>query len=131
MPDFHHRLASLRDALLRLHKSLLDSERAVYERDIARITSPGQYLGLVMNDPFFQPLRELSGFIVILDEALSRRKDPPLTGQETDALIASARKLLVPAEHGEGFARRYFEILQRDPDAVLAHRDILASFEKL
>src|ERR1039458_6339960 len=40
----HDRLATLSAALLHLHKSLLDSERAAYERDVARITSSGQYL---------------------------------------------------------------------------------------
>ena len=40
MPDrTQERLKNLRNGLLRLHKSLLDSERAVYERDVARITS--------------------------------------------------------------------------------------------
>jgi hypothetical protein len=29
--------------------------------------------------------------------------------------------MLAPDETGTGFARRYFEALQRDPDVVLAH----------
>ena len=33
---------TLRNGMLRLHKSLLDSERAAYERDVARITSAGE-----------------------------------------------------------------------------------------
>jgi len=37
----HQRLATLSGGLLRLHKSLLDAERAAYERDVARITSTG------------------------------------------------------------------------------------------
>src|SRR6266516_4237036 len=58
------RLTALRNGLLGLHKSLMDSERAAYERDVARITSAGQYLGLVLNDPWFQWLRDLSQFVV-------------------------------------------------------------------
>src|ERR1051326_6198425 len=38
------RLRDLRNGLLRLHKSLLDSERAAYERDVERITTTSQYL---------------------------------------------------------------------------------------
>ena len=64
------RLIEMRNGLLRLHKSLLDSEKAVYERDVERITTTGQYLGLVMDDPFFAWLRELSQFIVVVDETL-------------------------------------------------------------
>jgi hypothetical protein len=124
MPEFRERLKALRNGLLRLHKSLLDSERATYERDVARITSTGQYLGLVLEDPFFQPLRELSQFIVVIDEALDR-KESPLTEAEAGQLAQQARAMLMPAEEGAGFARRYFEIMQRDPDTVLAHRDML------
>src|SRR5207342_2724549 len=72
--DFRTRLKTLRDGLLILHKSLLELERAVYERDVAPITSTGQYLNLVLEDPAFQWLRELSAFIVIIDEALAQKK---------------------------------------------------------
>src|SRR5256885_6434590 len=125
MPDrTQERLKNLRNGLLRLHKSLLDSERAVYERDVERITSTGQYLGLVLDDPWFHWLHELSQFIVVIDETLDR-KEAPATMEEADRLIERARILLVPAEEGKGFARRYFEIMQRDAAAVLAHRDML------
>lgn len=124
MSDFRSRLKEIRDGLLRLHKSLLDSERATYERDVARITTTGQYLDLVLNDPWFQWLRQLSEFIVLIDETLAR-KEPPAAPEEASDLIAKTRSLLVPSEEGTGFARRYFEVLQRDANAVLAHRDML------
>ena len=63
-------LTALRNGLLQWHKSLLDSERAAYERDVARITTTGQYLQLVLDDPWFAWLREISQFIVIVDRAL-------------------------------------------------------------
>jgi hypothetical protein len=122
--DFRTRLKEVRDGLLRLHKTLLDSERATYERDVAKIVSTGQYLDLVLNDPWFQWLRQLSEFIVLIDETLAR-KEPPATAEEAAALITNTRALLVPAEEGTGFARKYFEVLQRDANAVLAHRDML------
>ena len=130
MADFRTSLKSLRDQLLRLHKNLLDSEKARYERDVARITSTGQYLNLVLEDPWFQWLRELSAFIVMIDETLAQ-KEPPATVEDGARLIAEARDLLVPAEDGNGFARRYFEILQRDPDAVLAHSETLRVLNSL
>lgn len=124
MSDFRTRLKSLRDGLLRLHKSLLELERAAYERDVAPITTTGQYLNLVLDDPAFQWLRELSAFIVMVDEALAQ-KAPPATEEDAERLIAQARALLAPAEDGIGFARGYFDIMQRDAAAVLAHRDML------
>lgn len=123
------RLKEVRNGLLRLHKSLLDSERAVYERDVARITSAGQYLGLVLDDPFFAWLRELSQFIVMVDEALDL--DGPDAPVDADRLIAQARELIAPSENGDGFGRRYYEAMQADPAVVLAHRDMMRVFNGL
>ena len=123
------RLKKLRDGLLRLHKSLLDSERAAYERDVQRIGSPGEFLNLLLNDPWFGWLRELSQFIVLVDETLDLEKPP--TAQEAGRLIAQARELVSPAEEGAMFARRYWEAMQRDPSAVLAHRDMIRVFGEL
>jgi len=125
------RLKNMRNGLLRLHKSLLDSERAVYERDVARITSTGQYLGLVMDDPFFAWLRELSQFIVVVDEALDLDLDGPESPVDADRLIAQARELIAPSENGIGFGRRYYEVMQDDPAVVLAHRDMMRVFNGL
>jgi hypothetical protein len=130
MPDrVQERLTELRNGLLKLHKALLDSERAAYERDVARISSPGQYLNLVLNDPWFGWLRELSQFIVLVDETLDF--EDPATASDADSLIARARDLVAPSENGGMFARSYFEAMQRDPGAVLAHRDMMRVFAAL
>lgn len=115
----HRRLTDLRNGLLGLHKTLLESERAIYERDIARIMSSGELLKLVLYDPWFAWLHELSEFVVIIDETLDSRE--PIDGIDAERLLAQAWELLAPNETGAGFARRYFEALQRDPDVVLAH----------
>ena len=130
MSDFRTRLKTLRDGLLRLHKSLLELQRASYERDVAPIASMGQYLNLVMDDPAFQWLRELSAFIVVIDEAMAQKK-PPLAEEDAERYIAQARALLSPAEHGTGFARAYFELMQSEAQAVLAHRDMLQIMDAL
>jgi len=117
--DPHRLLADLRNGLLKLHKTLLDSERARYERDIQRINSSGQLLSLVLHDPFFACLHELSELIVLIDETLDAEE--PATASEAGRLLAQARTLLTPAESGKGFRKEYFEALQRDPDVVIAH----------
>ena len=123
------RLQEMRNGLLRLHKSLLESQRAIYERDVARITSAGQYLALVMDDPMFAWLRELSQFIVMVDEALDLDEaEAPL---DAGRLMGQARELIAPSEHGAGFSRRYYELMQSDPAAVLAHRDMMRVFNGL
>ncbi len=130
MAELRARVKQARDGLLRLHKSLLDSERAAYERDIARIHSTGQFLQLVLEDPWFQWLRELSQLVVVIDEALVA-KDPPAADADLERMLVQAHSLLVPDENGTGFARRYFEVLQRDPSAVLAHRDMIKLMNEL
>ena len=129
------RLTDLRNGLLSLHKTLLDSERGTYERDIARIGSSGELLKLVLYDPWFAWLHELSEFVVLIDEtvdALDKTRDAGelAPGIDAERLIEQAWELLAPNETGTGFAKRYFEALQRDPDVVLAHgrmRKILTS----
>ena len=123
------RLTTLRNGLLRLHKNLLDLERAAYERDVARIQGPGQLLDLVLNDPWFAWLRELSQFVVVVDETLD--EEEPATDADADRLIAEARRLISPGENADGFARRYREAMQRDAAAVLAHRDMMNVFAGL
>jgi hypothetical protein len=126
-PDLtKQRLTDLRNGLLSLHKTLLDSERGTYERDIARIGSSGELLKLVLYDPWFAWLHELSEFVVLIDETLDAidetpDSDEPPTGIDAERMIAQAWELLAPNETGTGFAKRYFEALQRDPDVVLAH----------
>lgn len=117
------KLDALSRALLRLHKCLLDSERAAYERDVARITSTGQYLQLVMGDPWFAWLREISQFIVVIDELLAQKT--PVPDEEGTQLLTQARVLLIPSDTGSDFARKYSEAMQRDPAAVLAHGEMM------
>lgn len=115
------RLVSLRQKLLTLHKALLEDAKAAYELDRGRISSSGQLLQLVINDPWFAWLHQISELIVRMDVAATTA-----TGTEADALalFEQADRLLVPSETGDAFARKYFEALQRQPAVVLAHGDV-------
>lgn len=117
--DARRRLVELRDALLKLHKTLIDSDRIGYERTFGSIATSGDFLQLVIRDPWFAWLRPVSELIVQMDEALDGEE--PITAQASDGFAKTTRALLAPGETGEGFARHYFEALQRDPDVVLAH----------
>ena len=112
-------LTGLRNGLLKLHKALLDSERARYDHDIERVKSSGQLLNLVLHDPFFAWLHELSELIVMIDEMLDA--DEPATAPDAARMLAQARTLLTPLEGGQGFRGQYFDALQRDADVVIAH----------
>jgi hypothetical protein len=112
-------LTDLRHMLLAHHKALLDSERGRYDHDVERIVSSGQLLNLVLRDPFFAWLHELSELIVMIDETLDA--DEPATAADAARLLGQARTLLTPLESGGGFRGQYFDALQRDPDVVIAH----------
>jgi hypothetical protein len=127
MPEPGHRdahLDHLFQALLRLHKALLDDERVSYERVHGRIPSNGAFLQLVLGDAWFAWLRPLSQVMAKLDELGEEDKSPD--GLDTTTLIASIRTLLTPSEEGEGFGRQYHDALQRGPDVVLAHAAVRA-----
>lgn len=116
----NHQLPQLRDALLHLHKTLVDSERVSYEQTVGTIPSPNHFLQLLTNDPWFAWLHPLSLLIVEMDQAIDSRKTP-LTTVDAEALIKQTRQMLVASEEGEGFSKHYYDALQRDPDVVLAH----------
>jgi hypothetical protein len=120
------RLSDLREVLLRLHKTLVDSERVSYENAVGPIPSPNQFLHLLTNDPWFAWLQPFSQLIVSMDEALEEKE--PLTADTVDALVKETRRLLVASENGPGFAGHYFVALQRDPDVVLAHGEAAKLF---
>ncbi len=124
--DLRQRLQVVRDAVLKLHKALVDSERVSYESTVGTIQSPNHFLQLLTTDPWFAWLQPLSQLIVSMDEALDS-KDEPLTAATVDALIGQTGKLLVAAEDGEGFSGHYYEALQRDPDVVMAHGEVTKS----
>ena len=118
-------LRTLRHALLRLHKALVDSERVTYERVQGRVATKGELLQLVIHDSWFVWLRPVSELIVRLDGLLE--SDEPTIVAEGAGVTTEIRQLLTPAEGGPGFATHYFEALQRDPAVVLAHADVMRS----
>ena len=115
-------LIDLRRSLLHLHKTLLDWERAAYERIHGR-TSPGNLLTALMNDPQFAWLRPLSELIVRIDESL---EIDALDGPEVDVggIVALASSIIAADESGDAAAQRHHRAMQEYPDAVFAHRAV-------
>ena len=118
-PDARARLTALREALIHLHKALLESERISYEAAFGQISSPYQFLHLLTTDPWFAWLTPVTKLIASADEMLESKK--PLTAASVESFVQQARALLVATPEGEGFSRHYDEALQRSPDVILAH----------
>lgn len=124
-----HRLRELRAQLLNLHKVLLDDARVAYEMDRGRVPSSSSLLQLVINDPWFAWLHSLSELIVRIDQAVEH--EAPATRSDAAALVESVERLLTASETGDGFARRYFEALQRQPAVVVAHSQVRRAIKEM
>jgi len=121
-PATRAKLDDLRTTLLALHKALLDDAKTAYELDRGRIASSGALLQLVIHDPWFAWLHQVSEVVVRIDEIATGNE----TATEADAraLFERVDRMLLPSETGETFARRYYEAIQRQPAVVLAHGDV-------
>lgn len=119
----HQLLSNLRIKLLDLHKVLLEMERIAYEQ-VRGYVSRGELLQLVISDHQFAWLHRLSELVVQIDEL--RQADEPVTPEIMADLVSDIRSLLTPDELGDQFAARYDAALQRNPDTVLAHAEVMA-----
>lgn len=115
------RLDELRLKLLRLHKVLLDDEKAAYERIFGPVGGPGKLLGLVMSDPFFDWLHQISRLIVRIDETSENKE---ATDEMGSACISDAVSLLT-SDKDSDFTRRYKKALERNVHAKAAQAAVL------
>lgn len=120
-------LARVRLALLRLHKTLIDSERERFERERGRLSN-GQFLQLLIQDDHFAWLRPYSALIVEIDEA--RSAEEPLGREEALGFVARVRNLVsasddVPDERPETLEAARV----RDPAVLGAHLELMRAVE--
>src|SRR5260370_38686913 len=112
-------VTQLRQGLLKLHKILLELERAAYERGRGRISNSYEFLQLVLKDPWFDWLHRLSELVVQIDETLdSVDSETAVTENDALALITRAKLLLAPSECGSELQKNYFIALQQSPQVV-------------
>jgi hypothetical protein len=122
MRDSERRLLTeLRQALVPLHRTLLEWERAAYERVHGR-TSAAEMLKIIVENPQFTWLRPLSELIARID-ALLDAVEPDVV-VDVGAIVGQARLLTSPDEAGTPYARSYYAALQQVPDVVFAHRRV-------
>jgi len=119
------KLVAVREALLRLHKTLLEMERREYVK-VHGAVSPGELFRLVVDDPQFSWLHNISEFVVRIDEALAASTE--ITPEDTRGAIALARKIFAPTETGDGFQKKYFDAIQKDPAVVMEHAELVRLF---
>lgn len=119
------KLVALRQTLLSIHKSLLEMERRGYEKEHGAV-SAGELFRLVVDDPQFSWLHNISEFVVRIDEALSSEEG--VTDTDSHVAISLARKIFAPSETGDGFQKKYFVAIQKDPAVVMEHAELARLF---
>ena len=118
-------LSDVRRALLRLHKALIDSERAVYEARNGPINNT-EFLGALLQEPFFQWMRPFSRLIAAMDEAMFG--DEPVTAAGARGYVHQAHALVTaPGDGDSGSAEsvRYGQVRDRDPAVLFAHTELV------
>ena len=114
-------LRNTRDILLKLHKSMVDLEREMYE-GIHGKQGAGQFLNLLLEDDDLAWLRKFSMLIVEIDEMFDLKDG--VTDELVDANLAKVRELAEMAETDDYFKAKYQFSLQRDPNAAGLHSEL-------
>jgi hypothetical protein len=107
--------------LLKLHKNLVDHERAIWEGINGPVTS-GQFLNVLLEDADFVWLRKFSTLIVDIDEMFAQ-KDGYST-ETVDIHLKKLRELVSMEDEDEIFKAKYQAALQQDLDAAARQGDL-------
>lgn len=117
------KLKAARNGLLKLHRELITSERAVYEHAAGPIPSAGAFLQLLAHDPWFEWLQPFTKLIARVDDALFDKKQP-ITDERAESLTGEIRALLEADAKDGGFGTTYAETLRRDPHVLATHAEV-------
>jgi hypothetical protein len=110
-------LTDVRKPLLVLHKTILDHERAVYEKEFGPIT-PAAFLQVLINGSGFRWLTPLSTVIANVDEILD---DKEATTADRTGAVQAVGALFSPDQPDAIFYPHYLPLLQLNPDILHAH----------
>lgn len=115
------KLQKARNILLKLHKSMLDLEREMYEGIHGKVT-PAEYLNLLMEDEDFAWLRKFSMLIVEIDEMFDVKDG--VTAEFVGANLEKVKELVEMKEPDEYFRAKYQFALQRDSNSAGLHSQL-------
>ena len=119
------KLKNARNILLKLHKSMLDLEREIYEGIHGKL-SPTEYINLLLEDEDFAWLRQFSMLIVEIDEMFAQKEG--ISPDMIDANLVKVRELVEMKEPDEYFRAKYQFALQRDANSAGLHSQLKTLF---
>lgn len=119
--DNTERLREARNLLLKLHKNLVDHERAIWE-GINGSATAGQFLNALIENPDLSWLRKFSTLIVDIDEMFAQKDGYP--AESVNAHLSKLRELVSMNDEDEEFRAKYQAALQQDVDAAARQGDL-------
>ncbi len=125
MTSFEDRKTNLkliRNKFLRLHKILLDWERANYERTNG-VVSSGKFLEMLLGDERFAWLRTISTLIVRIDESFDL--DDGLSNEMLDGFFEETRNLFDDSDEYLDFKERFAIALPQNSEAEMLRDEIV------
>jgi hypothetical protein len=120
--DDRTRLFKVREALLNLHKELLNVERQRYEKTAGPVGNEFEFFRLVTSDPSFAWIGPMTTLIVHIDEKVASKE--PITAGDVEGLYAETRLLLASPEETP-FKAEYTQFLQESPGLVMKHSAVM------
>lgn len=131
--ELRRRLDDVTQALRPLHKALVELVRHDYEKRQGRpVGGPVQLFHLLTQDPFFLWLHPMSALMAEIDELYDQKE--PIAPDAVAAVRTTLESLV--ADRGQepspdSFVSRYLEILQNEPDVVIAHARLRRALDRL
>ena len=119
--DKAEKLKNARNILLKLHKSMIDIEREMYEGLNGPLT-PAQFVTLLMEDDDFGWLRKFSILIVEIDEMFASKDG--VSEELVDASLAKVSELANMSETDDYFKDKYQYALQHSPNSAGLHSQL-------
>lgn len=120
------KLKNARNILLKLHKSMLDLEREMYEGIHGKVNAT-DFLNLLLEDEDFAWLRQFSMLIVEIDEMFALKAG--VTAELVEVNLKKIMQLVEMTKPDEYFRAKYQFALQRDPNAAGLHSQLKKIFK--
>jgi len=119
----NEKLKECRDLLLKLHKTMLDLERELYE-GIHGQQSAGQFLNLLLENDDFAWLRRFSLLIVVIDELFDQKDG--IAGEDIEAAQRKVGELVRMEGGDDYFVDKYKYALQHSVEAASLQSELKA-----
>lgn len=120
-------LKNVRKPLLTLHKSILDHERAAYEKAVGPVT-PAAFLQQLISGADFRWIAPLSTAIASIDELL---EDEKATAEDRIAGAQAVAALFDSEAPGNDFRQRYLTLLQESPSILHEHGRVIQTLRSV